>query len=651
MTLDYQPTRQRFVALAEYAERLLPKAAGFRWDPEDRKWWTSDLERAAGLACARTSAAASRLREADSEVAAAERRREEIAAQLQSPPGLEYRPFQRIGAARMATQTGTLLGDDMGLGKTVQAIGALNALPREEAFPVVVVCPATLKLLWRDMFARWLVHENVSVAVAEGDRLSPADVSIVNYDVLRRHSDKLLSQRPRTLIADEAHYAKTLRRSGKAWTGSIRAKQLQKLSAGIGRRMFLTGTPATSRPADLWPLLTMLDARAWPEKGFFYFAKKFCGAYHNGYGWDFSGSSNLEELQLRLKRSGLLLRRRKEEVLTELPPKTRTLVRLSCDRRTIREELEKKEAVDWVLGKVSREIVDALDAPAVAFAEVAAVRHSAALRKAGAVADFVRETLETESKVVVFAHHLDVQDKLLRELATCNPVVVRGDTPSIARAERIAQFQEDPSVRVIVGGFQPLGAGVTLTASRTVVFAELDWLPATVSQAEDRVHRIGQNSAVQVYHVVLDGSVDARLAQIIMDKQEVLDAMLDAPSAAEAAAAAAAERRASSRTQAIGDERKASSRAQAIGDERKALTVQSREAVHQGVRLLAGVCDGAYLLDGQGFNRYDARFGHSLAHAAELTDSQALEGLKLVKKYRRQLPAVLLREAGAGDEL
>ena len=91
----------------------------------------------------------------------------------------------------------------------------------------------------------------------------------------------------------------------------------------------------------------------------------------------------------------------------------------------------------------------------------------------------------------------------------------------------VSSFLQDRRVRLFIGGIRSAGLGLTLTAASTVVFVELDWTPAAMKQAEDRLHRIGQKSSVLVQHLVIDGSIDARMARIIVEKQAVMDAALD----------------------------------------------------------------------------------------------------------------------------
>ena len=329
------------------------------------------------------------------------------------------------------------------------------------------------------------------------------------------------------MIADEAHYTKTLRWKRSAWSGTIRAKVLFAIAAETPRRIYLTGTPI-DRPQDLWAILVQLDPHTWKPNGFHDFARRYCNAHHNGFGWDTSGASNLEELQ-RVLRSTVMVRRRKGDVLKELPAKTRTVIALAPAPEdvaaeqpylpTIREDFTELEFVNDVRKLESTR--------RIRFEEMSKLRRSTAVRKIGKVVQFCKEQLESREKLILFAHHSKVVDELRAALSAYNPVVVKGSTSVAARQAAVDAFQADPKVKLFIGNIEAAGVGITLTAASAVVFAELDWRPSAMTQAEDRAHRIGQKDNVEVFHVVLDGSIDASVARMLIEKQGAIDKALD----------------------------------------------------------------------------------------------------------------------------
>jgi hypothetical protein len=211
---------------------------------------------------------------------------------------------------------------------------------------------------------------------------------------------------------------------------------------------------------------------------------------------------------------------------------------------------------------------------------------------------------------------------------------VNGDTPFADRQSAVDRFMADPTCRVFIGSIAAAGVGLTLTSASTVVFAELDWVPANVSQAEDRAHRIGQHDAVNVQHLVLDESLDARMAHVIVQKQAIADAALDLSTGVKAPDLAA--------PVVPGAPRRA-----AKPREYPVATDVQRAACAEAMRSLAGVCDGARSLDGCGFSKFDAATGHRLAALARpMTDGECWLTARLATKYRGQLPSALVLAAG-----
>ena len=450
---------------------------------------------------------------------------------------------------------------------------------------------------------------------------------ILNYDVLHRWETLLASATLDILIIDEAHYIKNPK--------ARRSKQVYSLARIPRRRLFLTGTPIVNRPAELWPIINCLDPVRWPK--FFPFAKRYCNAYHNGWGWDFSGAAHLEELQDRL-RASIMVRRLKADVLTELPAKRRQVIELAANGAavTVRKEREAYERHQAEIDdlRVRAELAKAdgpeeyaaavralSDRTRAAFTEIARLRHETALAKVPAALEHLDVATES-GKVVCFAHHHDVV-AAIEEHFVDRCVVVTGETPLKARQEAVDAFQTNPEVSLFIGSIGAAGVGITLTAASHVIFAELDWVPGNMTQAEDRLHRIGQRESVLVQHLVLDGSIDAHLAKTLIAKQEVIDRALDDETMIPVVPGATAAT--------------ADAKPSKLDEEAAKLSAEEIAAVHEKLRFLAGCCDGAAARDDAGFNRLDTRIGKHLAQLAILTPRQAVLGARIVHKYRRQL--------------
>jgi SWI/SNF-related matrix-associated actin-dependent regulator of chromatin subfamily A-like protein 1 len=426
---------------------------------------------------------------------------------------MDLYPFQEEGIWFALEREGVLLADEMGLGKTIQAIGLINRDPTLRK--IIIVCPASMRIPWRRELERWL-NRPFSIAVVGVDvgfvqTLFSKDVLIINYDRLSRFTAELSARTYDLCVLDECHYVKSLeaKRTGAAL--GIKAR----------RRLALSGTPILNRPIEIYPVLSWLLPQDWPSEGYFDFAQRYCGAYHNGFGWDFSGASNLAELSSRLH-SSVMIRRTKAQVLPQLPEKIRTVVELypaSAEiKRTIKQELD---AYEVRFLKVNHSSIN--------WDDLARVRHQTALAKVPLIVQYVTEVLEGGvQKIVVFAHHRDVIAQLVEGLSSYRPVTLIGGMGPQERQDSIDAFQKDPSVRVFIGNIQAAGNGITLApASSRCIFAELSWTPAEITQCEDRLHRIGTKDSVHVQHLVLEGSLDAMMVKVLIKKQRILDAVLE----------------------------------------------------------------------------------------------------------------------------
>ena len=477
------------------------------------------------------------------------------------PEGLAYLGYQRAGIAFALARPATLLGDEMGLGKTIQAIGLINCLLSEQLDPklrVLVVCPASLKLNWKRELQKWLVKD-MPLFVADS-KMCPdiLGVTIINYDILFKHADLLHRVVWDIVICDEAHFLKAGQKSRRGKMVFGIEPTPKQAAAGVTRvpgiratrRLLLTGTPIANKPSELFPLINYLDPERWSN--FFKFGLRYCGGHKNGGYWDFSGATNLSELQDVL-RSTIMVRRLKKDVLTELPPKRRQIIEIPVEgelSRLVKAERQAYEERDAEIAglEAAVELAKAADneeayraavtslatGRADVFGAIATLRRETAIAKIPHVIEHVRAALEESESIVVMCHHHAVSDALHREFAGIS-VLHRGDMDIRARDEAVLAFQgdaaagrlPDPKIRLFVGSIQASGVGITLTRSSHEVFAELDWVPGNVSQAEDRCHRIGQAGSVLIQHLVLEGSLDAIMAKRIIAKQMVIERALD----------------------------------------------------------------------------------------------------------------------------
>jgi SWI/SNF-related matrix-associated actin-dependent regulator 1 of chromatin subfamily A len=429
-----------------------------------------------------------------------------------APAGLAYFPFQREGIAFLASRSEALLADQPGCGKTIQVCGLLNLHP--DIRNILIICPASVKFVWARELTKWLlVPRGVSIAGTRSFELT-SEVVVVNYDLLRRYLIPLKERAWDLIVLDEAHMIKT--------PSAQRTKAAKMIAAAAKRKILLTGTPIMNRPAELWQLLNLLDAKFWGP--FFPFVRRYADAHRTNFGWDFSGASNLRELSGRLHSSGMLLRRTKADVLPQLPRVIRQVVPLDVDTSPLLEELT--EALAAKMGFCPSNPPFEIDPTAIPFEMVSAIRHETGLLKCEAAIQFIREQAEDSlAKVIVFAHHKDVLVALAAALD--GNVKVTGESSAKNRQRAIDEFQNDASLKYFVASTTAMGVGITLTASSRVIFVEQDWVGSAMEQAESRCHRIGQVSSVLVQYLVIHDTIDENIMNAVSCKQKVINQIIE----------------------------------------------------------------------------------------------------------------------------
>jgi SWI/SNF-related matrix-associated actin-dependent regulator 1 of chromatin subfamily A len=514
-----------------YNERWLARACGLEWDAVSRQWTASTVERAELFVRAKSDpvvaswydASPGRIVEVD-------------AGDIEAPEGRAYFPFQIAGIAyalrrfrvldALGLRGGVLIADEMGLGKTVEVAGIINALAPAR---VLVVAPAVMRLVWAEELQRWLVgrHDYLIDVVQPGERwVEPVSaqrslftphasvgrvVRIMSYEGLVAAEQQACVWAPDLVVFDEGHYVRNPR--------AQRTTAARAVAHAAKRVVVLTGTPVVNRPADAFIPLSLVAPELFRSRAAY--LKRYCGG-------DMTGreniGTNLEELSRLLRLC--MVRRTKAEVATELPPKIRQAV--VFDRSGFADLIQREYELVGKARAEYRRVMSEAEWKARArevemrlLANLSEVRHAIALRKAPLVAEHVEMLLEDTDKVVVFAHHRDVLDELAATFGS-SAVMVRGGMSDGQKSLAVARFQSDPSVRVFLGSILAAGTGITLTSASTVVFAELDWVPGNMAQAEDRCHRVGQLNPVTVQMLVVDGSIDALIARKLAEKHELI---------------------------------------------------------------------------------------------------------------------------------
>ncbi|CAO2821705.1 unnamed protein product [Amaranthus hypochondriacus] len=446
----------------------------------------------------------------------------------------ELLPFQREGV-RFVLQHGgrALIADEMGLGKTIQAI-ALSTCFRE-AWPVLVLTPSSLRLHWASMIHEWLKIAPSDIVVllsqcsgsnrggfsvvstAKGAACLDGVFNIISYDSVAKLQGTLMSSEFKVVIADESHYLK-----------NAQAKRTTATLPVIGKAQYailLSGTPALSRPIELFKQLEALYPGVY--KNVHEYGNRYC---RGGVFGVYQGSSNHEELH-NLMKATLMIRRLKKDVLAELPVKRRQKVFLDLAEKDLRQIkalfLELGALKDRIKASKSEDENEALK-----FSEKSLINKiytDSAEAKIPAVLEYLGIVIEAGCKFIIFAHHQTMIEAIHKFLQKKKVGCIRidGSTPAASRQALVTDFQEKEAIKAAILSIKAGGVGLTLTAASTVIFAELSWTPGDMIQAEDRAHRIGQVSSVNVYYLLANDTVDDIIWDVVQNKLENLGQVLD----------------------------------------------------------------------------------------------------------------------------
>ncbi|MEX2281297.1 MAG: DEAD/DEAH box helicase [Gemmatimonadota bacterium] len=418
------------------------------------------------------------------------------------------------GVAFLLGRRRAILADDMGLGKTRQSIIALTeAAPQG---PYLVICPASIKHNWQREILAVRPDREISIVGPGPVPGSPwTGWVIVNYDILGKTIDTLSAHTWAGIVFDEAHYLKN--------HTSQRSRIGRKLAEAAGPDVLvhmLTGTPLTNRPRDLFVLLQL--ARHPMARSFLSFAKRYCAAVHNGYGWVTDGASNLDELRMQLH--GLMLRRTKDDVL-DLPPKVRTWLPVDIPEGTARKESRK--VLELLMHDAEAKRTGGTGDLRIALLQhLTRGRRKLAIAKTKHTIDLMQSMVDQGEKVLVFSCFADPVETIAGHFGAA-AVTITGETPAAQRQGIVDSFQNDEQVRVLAANINAGGVGLNLTAARQVVFNDLDWVPANHWQAEDRAYRIGQTGTVNVTYLVGIGTIDSFVASVLENKASLIDAIVE----------------------------------------------------------------------------------------------------------------------------
>lgn len=384
-------------------------------------------------------------------------------------------PHQKEGVEFILNNSSAFVCDDMGMGKTRTVI---EAMVQRGQFPILVICPSALKLNWRNEIARWVGID------LEIDNLEQ-DIIITNYERMNKYKFEIQALPIKQLVLDESHSFKE--------ESSKRTQLALAWSRKIPYKILISGTPMLNRPRELitqMEILNNIHKVGGREK----FLEKYCNPRHSQYGIDYSGCSDLQELHQTM--NGIWLRRTKDDLENKLP--TKTIVPIP--------------------------IIELNQPAPTSFRDIERYDRAVLHKKLDASVDFIEQLLERDEKVVVFVHHKDIGKALNMKFPDAS-VIVGGQSP-VHRQLNIDNFQLHDT-QIIICSLQASAVGLTLTASRCAVFIEYPWSPALLAQAQDRVHRLGQDKDVFIFYLYGQGSIDEYRLNTNSFKKAVIDYIVD----------------------------------------------------------------------------------------------------------------------------
>jgi len=475
-------------------------------------------------------------------------------------PGLNgtLRPFQNTGVSlidhyKKLNGRGALLADDQGLGKTIESIAWLQLHP--EIRPVIVICPNCVKLNWKRECKKWMTPSpNVQILSTQTPEEITGDIVVINYNIVYHWRKQLKQMNAAVVIVDECQNIKN--NSAKQ---TFHTKKIANKSKNI---VLISGTPIENRTSEIYNAWMLLDPKNCPD--WLTFGRTYCDGKHNGFSWDFSGASNSKELHSRLV-STIMIRRLKQDVLPELPNKSYTFVPLEIDNEKeyrfaennfiefIRKSTgakfdEDQHAIENIIESIesftkkyninieptlaieaarNKHIEDKVERVSAAeiLTQMNVLKQLAVQGKMKQVFEWIDNFLESNDKLVVFAHHKFIIDQLMQRYSKIARKI-DGSVKSEKRQENISKFQKSKDVKLMVISSAG-GVGITLTAAYNIVVIEFPWTPGKLDQVIDRIHRITQKFAVIVYYMMSINTIEERIGKLLDEKRKTISTVIN----------------------------------------------------------------------------------------------------------------------------
>jgi len=454
-------------------------------------------------------------------------------------------PYQVEGRDAILTSDCMYIADDPGLGKTAQVIRACANMSQQTLVKgVIVVCPASLRTNWAQEWVKWEGPTGIDLHIMSYQEA----VKDCEGSAPRKGKQRigLLLKTWGVVVFDEAHALKTSGgKTKRAKSGLVynlwkvpgkdeetpdRWERRPGISAN--KTVMLSGTPVLNKPVDIFPVLRHMRPQVWKSKS--RFESRYCDGHVDRFGrWNADGHSNLKELRQLLDSSGIFKRRRKNEVLKQLPPKRRQLITVEAGVKNTKacESILSASLKASILSDSSADMdweVKALEEfENMSTDHIAEIRKNLGKAKIDPCMNYLTEQEKLgvlPEKLVIFAHHREVIERAVETLNLNNipSAMYYGGMNDKQKNQVVQEFQHG-QVRVFVGSIIAAGVGLTLTAADTCIILEPSYVPAENLQAEDRLHRIGAVNPVLAQYVALANTLDVRILELVTQKMRMID--------------------------------------------------------------------------------------------------------------------------------
>lgn len=421
---------------------------------------------------------------------------------------LKFNPydFQIEDIQRLLQSKVMLNGNDMGCGKTFEQVVVGESLPMKK----LVICPPTLRINWKKEILHVNPKAKVHIIYSADDFEVVDGWNIIGYNSLDTFLKQLEAEQFQVIMIDEAHYIQAVSNSGTP--ESKRAYAVLRLAATANYVYPITGTPKTNRNKNLFNILRVIRHPLTRGKwAFSNYGRTYCDGQNNGWGWDYNGNSNDEELNKQL--TPFMVRHLKKDVLPNLK-KQRIVTPVEVDLREYNYEIS-----EYLNNRTNKNAED--------LARLMRARKVLATQKVGESIDFAKDLIADGKKVVIVTCFKDVV-KAIEKAFKGNVVKLVGGMSDEAKDKAIVEFQEG-SAQVMAMNIVAGGVGVTLTKSYNMVVNDFDWTPGNLTQAEDRICRSGQTEEFcNIYYLYASGAdMDEVFADTLTSKFSTINSVVD----------------------------------------------------------------------------------------------------------------------------